>query len=124
VPDTIACPAGKGSSNTFYLSGDKWELSGWSLSSLQVIVIIEVIAPTLVPAKVGDQIKKNRRDALIRRSGSGLASPQIQKVLKGLQALRCITQISAVTLAAKLDNVSGKDRSCNRRLPILIRFRH
>jgi hypothetical protein len=45
-----------------------------------------------------------------------LASPQIQEMVKGLQALRGITQISAVTIAAKLDNISGKDRSCNRRL--------
>jgi hypothetical protein len=29
VPEvTIACPAGRRSSNTLYLSGDKWELSG------------------------------------------------------------------------------------------------
>jgi len=30
-------------SNTLHLSGDKWELSGWSLSSLQATVIVEVI---------------------------------------------------------------------------------
>ena len=57
----------------------------------------------LAPAKVGDPIKKNRRDALIRRSDSGLDSPQIKEVVRGLQALRGITQVSAVTLAANLD---------------------
>jgi hypothetical protein len=30
-------------SNTLHLSGDKWELSGWSLSSLQPTVIVEVM---------------------------------------------------------------------------------
>jgi hypothetical protein len=78
--------------------------------------LIEVIAPTLVPAKVSDRVKKNQRDVLIRKSDSGLAAPQIREVVKGLQALWGITQISAVPLAAKLDNVSGKDRSCKRRL--------
>jgi hypothetical protein len=51
-------------SNTLHLSGDKWELSGCSLSSLQLIVIVEVIAPTLAPVKAGDRVKRNRRDAL------------------------------------------------------------
>jgi hypothetical protein len=50
-------------SNTSYLSGDNWELSGCSLSSLQLIAIVEVIAPTLDPVKAGDQIKRNRRNA-------------------------------------------------------------
>jgi hypothetical protein len=59
-------------SNTLYLSGDKWELSGWLLSSLQPTVIVEVIAPTLVPLKASDQVKKNRMDALIQRSDSGM----------------------------------------------------
>jgi hypothetical protein len=36
------------------------------------------------------------------------------------QALRRIAQISAVTIAAELNNISGKDRSCNRRYSILI----
>jgi hypothetical protein len=76
----------------------------------------EVIAPKLVPSKVGDRVKKNRRDALIQRSDSGLASPQIQEVVKGLWALRGIAQISAVTIAAELGNTSGKDRRYNRRL--------
>ena len=102
-------------SNTLYLSGGNWELSGLSLSSLQTKVIVEVIAPTLVPVKAGDRVKKNRRDALIRRSDGGLASTQIQEVVKGLQTLRGITQISAVTLAVELDNISRKDRSCNGR---------
>jgi transposase len=35
-----------------------------------------------------------------------LASPQIQEVVKGLQALRGIAQISAVTVAAELGNIS------------------
>jgi transposase len=35
-----------------------------------------------------------------------LASPQIQEVVKGLQALRGIAQISAVTIAAELGNIS------------------
>src|SRR6266481_6806994 len=35
-----------------------------------------------------------------------LASPQIQEVVKGLQALRGIAQISAVTLAAELGQIS------------------
>jgi hypothetical protein len=51
-------------SNTFHLSGDNWELSGCSLSPLQIIVIVGVIAPTLAPVKAGDRGKKNRRDAL------------------------------------------------------------
>ncbi|HEX4715381.1 MAG TPA: transposase, partial [Ktedonobacteraceae bacterium] len=34
------------------------------------------------------------------------ASPQIQEVVKGLQALRGIAQISAVTIAAELGNIS------------------
>jgi hypothetical protein len=46
-------------SNTLHLSGDKWELSPSSLSLLQPRVIIEVIAPRLVP------VKRNRRDALM-----------------------------------------------------------
>jgi hypothetical protein len=59
-------------SNTLYLSGDKWELSGWLLSSLQPTVIVEVIAPTQVPVKAGDRVKKNRWDALIRRCDSNM----------------------------------------------------
>jgi transposase len=35
-----------------------------------------------------------------------LASPQIQEVVKGLQALRGIAEISAVTIAAELGNIS------------------
>jgi hypothetical protein len=70
---------------------------------------------TLAPAKVGDRVKKNQREVLIQKSDSGLAALQIQKVVKGLQALRCITRISAVPLARKSDNISGKDRSCDRR---------
>jgi len=36
-----------------------------------------------------------------------------------LQALRGIAQISAVTIAAKLGNILGKDHSCNQRsIPI------
>ena len=35
-----------------------------------------------------------------------LASPEIQEVVKGLQALRGIAQISAVTIAAELGNIS------------------
>jgi hypothetical protein len=50
-----------------------------------------------------------------------LALPQIQEVVKGLQALRGIAQISALTIAAELGNISGKDRSCNRRLREVIR---
>jgi hypothetical protein len=38
------------------------------------------------------------------------------KMGKNLQALRDIVQISAVTIAAELNNISGKDRSCNGRL--------
>ena len=49
------------------------------------------------------------------------ALPQIQEAGKSLQALRGIAQISAVTIAAELGNTSGKDRSCNRRFPLLIR---
>jgi hypothetical protein len=45
----------------------------------------------------------------------------MQEEIKGLQALRGIAQISVVTIAAKLDNISGKDHSCNRRSLILIR---
>jgi hypothetical protein len=64
MPDTIACPAEKKPSNTSYLSGDNWELSGCSLSSLQLIAVVEFIAQTLAPVKAGDWIKRNRRDAL------------------------------------------------------------
>ena len=35
---------------------------------------------------------------------------------KDLQALRGIAQILAVTIVAELNNISGKDRSCNGRL--------
>jgi hypothetical protein len=42
---------------------------------------------------------------------------------KDLQALRGIAQIVAVTIVAELNNISGKDRSCNRRLRIPIRQR-
>jgi len=35
-----------------------------------------------------------------------LASPEIQEVVKDLQALRGIAQISAVTIAAELGNIS------------------
>jgi len=64
---------GQGMSNTFHLSGDNWELSGCSLSSLQLIVIAEVTAPTLAPAKAGDRGKRTRRDALnlVRSHRSG-----------------------------------------------------
>jgi len=41
---------------------------------------------------------------------------QTQEVVKDLQALRGIAQISAVTIAAELGNTSGKDRRYNRRL--------
>jgi hypothetical protein len=40
-------------SNTSYLSGDKWELSGRSLFLLQLIAIVEVIASTLAPVETG-----------------------------------------------------------------------
>jgi hypothetical protein len=53
-------------SNTLYLSGDKWELSGCSLTSLQLIVIVEVTAPTLVPVQAGGRVERNRRVALER----------------------------------------------------------
>jgi len=48
-----------------------------------------------------------------------LASPQIQEVVKDLQALRGIAQISAVTIAAELGNISSKYRSCNRRFRVV-----
>ena len=51
-------------SNTLHLSGDKWELSGCSLLSLQLIDIVDVIASTLVSVKPSDRVKRNRRDAL------------------------------------------------------------
>jgi transposase len=35
-----------------------------------------------------------------------LASPELQEVIKGLQALRGVAQISAVTIAAELGNIS------------------
>jgi hypothetical protein len=37
-----------------YLSGDNWELSGCSLSSLQLIAIVEVIVQTLAPVKAAE----------------------------------------------------------------------
>jgi len=43
------------------------------------------------------------------------------KMGKNLQALRDIVQILAVTVAAELGYISGKDLSCNRRLPGVIR---
>ena len=51
-------------SNTLHLSGDKWELSGWSLSSMQTIVFIDVITPKLAPVETGNRVKTNRRSAL------------------------------------------------------------
>jgi hypothetical protein len=42
------------------------------------------------------------------------------KMGKNLQALRDIAQISAVTIAAELGNISGRDHSCNRRFRGLI----
>jgi hypothetical protein len=41
-------------SNTLHLSGDKWELSGWSLSSMQTLVFIDVITPKLAPVETGN----------------------------------------------------------------------
>ncbi len=41
-------------SNTFHLSGDNWELSGRSLSSMQTIVFIDVITPKLAPVETGN----------------------------------------------------------------------
>jgi hypothetical protein len=41
-------------------------------------------------------------------------------VVKDSQALRGIAQILAVTIAAKLGYISGKDRSCNGRFRGLI----
>jgi hypothetical protein len=49
-----------------------------------------------------------------------LALLQTQEVVKGLQALRGIAQISAVTIAAELGSIAGKDRSRHGRLPLLI----
>jgi hypothetical protein len=40
-------------SNTFHLSGDNWELSGWPLSSLQPTVIIDVITTKPAPVETG-----------------------------------------------------------------------
>jgi len=51
-------------SNTFHLSGDNWELSDCSPSPLQLIVVVEVIAPKRSPIKAGDRAKRNRRDTL------------------------------------------------------------
>jgi hypothetical protein len=39
------------------------------------------------------------------------------------QALRRIAQILVVTIAAKLGNISGKDRSCSQRFPVQILLR-
>lgn len=41
------------------------------------------------------------------------ASPRIQEVVKGLQALRGIAQILAVTITAELGNILYRDRSRN-----------
>jgi hypothetical protein len=40
-------------SNTFHLSGDNWELSGWPKSSLQAIDIACLIVHSLVQARAG-----------------------------------------------------------------------
>jgi hypothetical protein len=64
MPDTIACPAEKKPSNTSYLSGDNWELSGCSLSSLQLIAIVEVIVQTLAPVKAGELGKNESAECL------------------------------------------------------------
>jgi hypothetical protein len=90
MPDTIACPSGKKSSNTSYLSGEKWELSDCSLSSLQLIAIVEVIAPTSAPVKAGDRVKRNRRNAsnLARSHRSGdLTAAWIPGTIEALRDL-------------------------------------
>jgi len=51
-------------SNTLHLSGDNWELSGWSLSWLQPTVIVEIIAPTLAPVKAGELVQNESAGCL------------------------------------------------------------
>ncbi|MGA3081667.1 MAG: transposase, partial [Terracidiphilus sp.] len=73
----------------------------WQLAELGVKC--DVIAPTLVPMKSGERVK--RLEQAITEAVK-LASPEIQEVVKDLQALRGAAQISAVTIVAELGNIS------------------
>jgi hypothetical protein len=50
------------------------------------------------------------------------ASPRIQEVVKGLQALRGIAQILAVTITAELGNILYRDRSRNQHFTLSISY--
>ena len=84
-----------------YEAGPTGYVLYWQLAALDVKC--EVIAPTLIPTKPGDRVK--RLEQAIAEAVK-LASPAIQKVVKGLQALRGIAQISVVTIAAELGHIT------------------
>ena len=76
-----------------------------------------MIAPTPVPVKAGAPTDRSwsvgwdAGDRVVRLEQAiaeavKLASPELQEVIKDLQALRGIAQISAVTIAAELGNIS------------------
>src|SRR5438876_849822 len=68
-----------------------------------------VIAPTLVPVKAGDRVKTDRRDAekLARSYRSGdLAPAPVRAVIAGLQALRGIAKLSAVSVVTEVGALS------------------
>jgi len=104
-------------SNTSYLSGDNWKLSGCSISPLQIIVIVGVIVLTSAQAKAGNRVKRNRRDALklahIHRSGD-LAAVWIQAAqIRGAPESGAGTRSSragSTACAASAEQVSAAHR--------------
>jgi len=85
----------------------------WQLTQLGVDCA--VVTPSLVPKKPGDRVKTDRRDALklarshrVKRLEAAilevvkLAPQPMQEVIRGLQALRGVAHISAVTIASEL----------------------
>lgn len=84
-----------------YEAGPTGYVLYWQLAELGVKC--DVIAPTLVPMKSGERVK--RLEQAITEAVK-LASPEIQEVVKDLQALRGVAQISAVTIVAELGNIS------------------
>jgi hypothetical protein len=80
-------------SNTLHLSGDKWELSGRPLLSMQTIVLIDVITPKLAPVETGEPGQKKSAGCLesgaqpsIRRSDSGTDAPKSGAGARGSRA--------------------------------------
>ena len=98
-----------------YEAGPTGYVLYWQLAELGVKC--EVIAPTPVPVKAGAPTDRSwsvgwdAGDRVVRLEQAiaeavKLASPELQEVVKDLQALRGIAQISAVTIAAELGNIS------------------